>query len=309
MLLMHSMRSGDMIHGITTLPVSANIKAAGNESFVDFLSNMEILKVATFGLPWQTFWSLADPEQLDTLMTMLNLLSSAGATIINRTEIPKAGELVSPTGWDWDYGSTRGFPNESEYTYVKVDFYNNIATYLSTLSNTPMHSLQDLVDYNFANDGAEGGKPWPLGSPAFYSGQDGFLASLNNSGVRDATYRQALDWCQSNTRNGIDTALSYNGHALDSLLVPPDVAQTYQIAAQAGYPVLTIPAGVHGESGMPFGLALMQSAWQEGKLIKWASAIEDLVQAEGVALGLGRTLPQWRGYLERNIPVINEVYT
>ena len=289
--------------------VPANTPNVDKKTFVEYLSNKESLTGATFGLPWQTFWSLADPEQLATLTTMLDLISSAGATIINGTEIPKAEELVSPTGWDWDYGSTRGFPNESEYTYVKVDFYNNIATYLSTLSNTAIHSLKDLVDYNFANDGSEGGNPWPLGNPAFYSGQDGFLASLNTSGVRDATYWQALEWCQSNTRNGIDAALSYNGHTLDALLVPPNVGQTYQIAAQAGYPVITVPAGVHAESGMPFGLALMQSAWQEGKLIKWASAIEDLVQSEGAALELGRTLPQWRGYLERNIPVINEVYT
>ena len=289
--------------------VTANTPNVDNKTFVEYLSNKESLKGATFGLPWQTFWTLADPEQLAALTTMLDLISSAGATTINGTEIPKAEKLVSPTGWDWDYGSTRGFPNESEYTYVKVDFYNNIATYLSTLSNTPIHSLQDLVDYNFGNDGSEGGNPWPLGSPAFYSGQDGFLTSLNTSGVRDATYWQALEWCQSNTRNGIDAALNYNGHTLDALLVPPDVGQTYQIAAQAGYPVVTIPAGVHAESGMPFGLALMQSAWEEGKLIRWASAIEDLVQFEGAALGLGRTLPQWRGYLERNIPVVNEVYT
>lgn len=49
------------------------------------------------------------------------------------------------------------------------------------------------------------------------------------------TYRQAIAFCQSSTReNGIDAALAHNGTRLDALLVPPDVGQTYQIAAQAG---------------------------------------------------------------------------
>lgn len=49
------------------------------------------------------------------------------------------------------------------------------------------------------------------------------------------TYHQALAYCQSSTRkNGIDAALDHNGTRLDALLVPPDVGQTYQIAAQVG---------------------------------------------------------------------------
>ena len=43
-----------------------------------------------------------------------------------------------------DYGTTRGFPNESEYTYIKSDFYNNIATYLSEVTNTNMNNDNDF---------------------------------------------------------------------------------------------------------------------------------------------------------------------
>jgi amidase len=51
----------------------------------------------------------------------------------------------------------------------------------------------------------------------------------------DDTYYQALAFCQKSTReDGIDAALKWNGTQLDALLVPPDVGQTYQIAAQAG---------------------------------------------------------------------------
>ena len=51
----------------------------------------------------------------------------------------------------------------------------------------------------------------------------------------NSTYYEALSFCQRSTReDGIDAALTYNGKQLSALLVPPDVGQTYQIAAQAG---------------------------------------------------------------------------
>lgn len=67
--------------------------------------------------------------------------------------------------------------------------------------------------------------------------------------------------------------------------------------------MITIPAGVNHASGMPYGLAIMNTAWSEGALIKWASAIEDLQQSTNTPYK--RTLPRWLGYKQRNIPVIN----
>lgn len=200
-----------------------------------------------------------------------------------------------------DYGTTRGYPNESEYTYVKVDFYNNIATYLSELSNTDIKSLEDLVQYNIDNVGSEGGTPGI--HPAFGSGQDGFLASLATKGIQNETYWQALSFCHRTTREeGIDAALNNDGSLVDALLVPPDVAQSYQIAAQAGYPVITTPAYVHSKSGMPFGLALIGTAFSEATLVKYASAIEDLMVSSGSIYQRKKTLPQWEGYLTRKVP-------
>jgi len=285
---------------------AAQIGQTPTGGYTQFLTSKSALANATFGIPWNSFWIYADSEQQDILISLLSLMESAGATIVNNTELPDYQTIVSPDGWNWDYGTTRGYPNESEYTVVKVDFYNNIKSYLSELSNTQIRSVEDIVAYNYANDGTEGGNPWPLGIPAFYSGQDGFLASLNSKGVMDETYFQALAFCQQSTReNGIDAALAMGpgGTLLDALLVPPDVGQTYQIAAQAGYPMITLPAGVNSDTGMPFGLALMQTAFAEDKLVKWASAIEDLQFSSGT--GNKRTLPKWYGYLEKNIPVLN----
>ncbi|MCJ1368406.1 hypothetical protein MMC16_007548 [Acarospora aff. strigata] len=271
--------------------------------YAQFLTNKETLKGAVFGLPWQSFWVLADPAQQAQLLELVALITEAGATVINGTELPNSQTIVSPTGWNWDYGSTRGYANESEYTVVKVDFYNDIKRYLAELTNTKIKSLEDVVQYNIDNLGSEGGLPNV--NPAFESGQDGFLASLETKGIMDETYYQALDFIQKSTREGgIDTALKYNGSQLAALLVPPDVGQTYQIAAQAGYPMITLPVGVNAGTGMPFGLALMNTAWSEATLIKYASAIEDLQFTSGTRQK--RTLPLWYEYRTRNIPVLNQ---
>lgn len=297
----------DAIYGVDnrdnyTLAQEGKTPAGG---YLQFLTNKDALRNATFGLPWNSFWVHAGPEQLAGLLSLISLIESAGATILNNTELPNYQTIVSPDGWNWDYGSARGYPNESEYTVVKVDFYNNIKAYLSELDNTNIRSLEDIVAYNYANDGTEGGNPWPLGIPAFYSGQDGFLASLATKGIQDETYHQALAFTQRSTREeGIDAALANDGRPVDALLVPPVVGQSYQIAAQAGYPVITLPAGVSASTGMPFGLALMGTAWSEVSLLKWASAIEDLQFSTGTEQK--RTRPRWHEYLAKNIPVLFE---
>ncbi|KAG6029739.1 hypothetical protein E4U41_000286 [Claviceps citrina] len=268
--------------------------------YARFLTTKASLKDATFGIPWKSFWVHADAEQQATLQSLVELIGSAGATIVNNTEVTNYETIVSPDGWNWDHGTTRGRANESEYTYVKVDFYNNIHKYLAGLQNTKVRTVDDIIQYNLDNDGSEGGNPWPRGNPAWYSGQDGFLASQKTGGLQDETYWQALHFCQSSSRNGIDDALRrHKRKTLSGLLVPSDVGQSYQTSAQAGYPVITIPAGIHSDSGMGFGLAILQTAWAEGELIKWGSAIEDLTKGTKFA----RTLPKWRGCLQRNMPV------
>lgn len=50
---------------------------------------------------------------------------------------------------------------------------------------------------------------------------------------------------------------------------------------------------------MPVSLSLQHTAWKEGVLIKWGSAIEDLVKE---VLG-GRPTPEYRMHMAKNIPV------
>lgn len=274
-----------------------------NKGYAAALANHTALQGARFGLPWKSFWTFADTEQQSILLDLIDQIRTAGAIFVNNTEITDYQTLVSPDGWNWDYGTTRGRPNESEYTYIKIDFYNNLRSYLSELSNTSIRSVDDVINFNNQHPYAEGAEPGL--NPAFASGQDGLLASAATQGIMNETYFQALHFCQNRTRQGIDDALRPSQSVkLDALLVPPDVGQTYQIAAQAGYPMVTIPAGVHSKSGMPFGLALMGTAFGEVELLKFASAIEDLQMARGG----GRAKPLWKGLGVDNVPVESQCF-
>jgi amidase len=292
----------DSIYGMDPNDNATLVQQAPKNGFAQYLTTKDALKGAVFGLPWLSFWQLASTNQQEQLLGLVELIKSAGATIINGTELPNYKTIVSPTSWDWDYGTTRGRPNESEYTYIKVDFYNDIKTYLAELNNTEIRSLEDIVKYNIDNVGEEGGLPNV--HPAFQSGQDGFNASLAIKGAMDSLYWSALNFCRRASReDGVDAALHHDGQNITALLIPPDVGQTYQIAAQAGYPMITLPAGINPDTGMPFGLALMGTAWSESTLVRYASAIEDLQVSSGTKYK--RTSPKYFGYREKNVPVNN----
>ncbi|CCF39035.1 glutamyl-tRNA(Gln) amidotransferase subunit A [Colletotrichum higginsianum] len=286
--------------------------------YSQFLTTKTALKNATFGIPWHSFWDHASAENKAQLGRLIDLIKAAGARVVNYTEIADFDNIVRKRGWDWDWRAKElNRPYESEYTVVKVDFYNNIKKYLSELQNTDIRSLEDIIRFNYENDGTEGGHPYGQnytdagsgrtsyhGHPAFRTGQNGFLMSNATQGVQDETYWRALEFMQRTTRDGIDAALTHDGTRLSGLLVPPSVGQTYQIAAQAGYPMVTIPAGVDPVSGMPFGLGIMQTAFGEEELVRWASAIEDLQLTSGTELK--RTRPKWYRYLEKPLPVRRE---
>ncbi|KAL8865931.1 MAG: hypothetical protein Q9174_006602, partial [Haloplaca sp. 1 TL-2023] len=161
--------------------------------------------------------------------------------------------------------------------------YNGINAYLANLSQSETRSVEGIVAYNKENAGTEG--PEAGDTPAFPSGQDSLREVQECKGVEDETYHAALKHIQHQCcERGIDAALMHkpaDGQAIefDALLLCDRKGGGQQIAAQAGYPIVTIPIGL-GENGFPVGLSLQHTAWQEARLVKWASAIEDLVRHE-----------------------------
>lgn len=93
----------DGIYGIDardnyTLAQQGRIPDGG---YAQFLSTKDVLKGATFGLPWNSFWVYAGPEMQAILLDLIALIEKAGATVINGTELPNYETIVSPTGWNW----------------------------------------------------------------------------------------------------------------------------------------------------------------------------------------------------------------
>ncbi|GAP82941.1 putative amidase [Rosellinia necatrix] len=270
--------------------------------FISHIEGIEGLSGARFGMPWERIWEFASctksaETQYRILQALIDRLRASGAEVIN-VEIPSAAGLV-PIGnkWDWDYPSKIGHPEHSEFTVVKVDFYNDIKKYLAGLVVNPQNirSLEDIIEYNIKHNREEGGVAGT--HPAWPTGQDSFEKSQASKGIEDETYKSALDYIRRKTRDeGIDAALKYNGEPLDGLIVPvqADNGVAMQMAAQAGYPMITVPVDV-GDDGVPFGLAIIQTAFKDDKLFKYGAAIE-------AAIG-GRPRPSFR-----NIHANNWIY-
>jgi amidase len=286
-------------------------------SYCDSLKDRHALKGARFGLPMKRFWEVAPPPQRQVAERVFKLLEDAGVEIVH-VEMPCAEERLASDGeWDWEkYGDTQ--PEISEITVSKVQTYYLMNRYLSKLSNTTMKTLEDIIRYNDENRGTEGGHAGDL--PAWPDGQELFRECIKTKGVKDKTYYAALKHIQTQSReNGIDAALRYspnpastaeeaNGRQLDSLLFCDVKGGGIQIAAQAGYPIISIPIGLDPD-GMPVALTLQHTAWQEDKLVKWASAIEDLLMAHNEQQEeqrLGRVPPRYMKHMSKNIPLEHE---
>lgn len=268
--------------------------------FISYISTKEELKGARFGLVMKGCWELAPARCKTVASKLLDSIRQAGAEIVE-VDFPSVNERVSPSGdWDWRIGE----PSKREATVANVDAYNGINAYLAALVETPVRSVEEVIEYNVQNTGTEGGIPGT--TSAFPDGQPGLHELAETKGVKDATYYAALQHTRRQTReNGIDAALSYTDPAtgekleLDALLFCDRRSIGQMYAAQAGYPIICIPIDLDS-GGLPVSLSLQHSAWKEAELVRWASAIEDLWNSENGR----RPMPQYRNLQSKNIPVI-----
>jgi amidase len=93
----------DAIYGVDPRDnyTSAQLGQTPKGGYCPYLSKASALKHAKFGIPWKSFWKLADPEQLNVLLRMVKMIEQAGATVVNGTELPHYKEIVSPDYWNW----------------------------------------------------------------------------------------------------------------------------------------------------------------------------------------------------------------
>lgn len=254
------------------------------KAYTSWLANKDALKGAKFGLPWRRVWEAASNStghkyEYLALKTLIKKIERAGARVVD-VDFPSAEEIISPEGWDWEYAAGESGSQLSEFEVVKVEFYRSLRTYLDTLENNKekILSLEDIVEYNNRHTDKEGGLSGT--HPAWPTGQDNFDRCIESKDDDEAVYSKALRYILRKSRKeGIDAAMMHGRDKLDGLLVPVQAegGVACSVAAKAGYPMITIPVGVN-DIGVPFGMGIIQTAWKENKLVRYGSAIEDLVR-------------------------------
>jgi amidase len=165
---------------------------------------------------------------------------------------------------------------DSEMTVLLYEFKADLNLYLAGLGEgAPVTSLAGLIEFNEKNRERE--------MPHF--GQELFLQAEEKGTLDDGEYRDALEKNHRLSRGeGIDAAVER--HRLDAIVAPTggpawvtDLVNgdhysggSSTLAAVAGYPNLTVPAGeVHG---LPVGISFFGAAWTEPVLLACAFAFE-----------------------------------
>lgn len=207
----------------------------------------------------------------------LQALHAAGATLVDPV-------MLAPR---------QSYVQGDEFTVLLHEFKVALAAYLATRLPHPDHpdaliprSLSDLIAFNQAHAQDE----------LAYFGQEIFEQAEATTGLDDPTYQEAL-------RRSRDGARALLDHALQTEQLDAIVALTMQpawatdlpkgnrysggsssYAAQAGYPLVTVPAGQ--AFGLPVGITFMGGAWSEPRLLALAYAFEQAT--------LARTPPTYR---------------
>jgi amidase len=135
--------------------------------------------------------------------------------------------------------------------------------------------LKELIEYNKQNAKSE--------MP--YFSQENFLKAEVKGPLTSKEYLDALKLCHRMSRKeGIDATMKK--FKLDALVAPTDgpawltdlidsdhfLGGSSTIAAVAGYPSITVPAGF--VFGLPVGISFFGRAWSEPELLKFAYAFE-----------------------------------
>ncbi|NEW04952.1 amidase [Paenibacillus sp. SYP-B3998] len=225
-----------------------------NRSYRDYAQFLDVdyLQQARIGIP-RFYYEDLDEDRLAIVEAAIVVLKNKGTTIIDPVELP-----CQSTVWDWHV--------------LKYEFKKDLNDYLVRLpANIQVHSLQDVIAFNERNT-----------EKALKYGQDILIDSDKTSGT--LTEQEYLDSKSKNAemsrRQGIDFALEK--HRLDALLFLGNEGGS-DLAARAGYPLITVPGGyaVNGviapggyQTKGPQGITFVGTAYSEPTLIKIAYGFE-----------------------------------
>ena len=168
---------------------------------------------------------------------------------------------------------------KAEFEVMLYEYKAGLEKYFAGV-NAPVKTLADLHEFNEKNRDRE--------MP--YFGQETVAMAMKKGPLTTPAYRTALATCRRIARTeGID--LMMRTHRLDALFAPTGTPAwvtdlvngdsvgggSSTLAAVAGYPHITVPAGM--AMGLPLGVSFFGRAWSEPVLLRIAYAFEQSTKA------------------------------
>ncbi len=177
--------------------------------------------------------------------------------------------------------SLQGAFGDAQREVLLYEFRAGVNVYLSSLGlSAPVRTLKQVIEFNEKNKERE--------LPHF--GQETLIKAEEKGPLTEKAYLDALEKCRRLSRDeGIDAVMEK--HQLDAILAPSGgpagktdwilgdrgLGGSSSLAAVAGYPNITVPAGQI--VGLPFGISFIGGAHSEPKLLKLAFAFEQSSKA------------------------------
>jgi len=190
----------------------------------------------------------------------LSLLSDAGATIVDGTEI----------------AAMEGFNGDDELLVLLSELRSGLAGDLTGRPGDGPRTLEDVVAFNRAHADTE----------LAHFGQSLFEAALDGPEYMSKEYAEARARCVAASRDGMDAVI--REHSIDAFLAPSyapacpiDLVNAEaqsgactQPSAMAGYPILTLPMQL--AAGLPVAVSVWGAAGSEATLIEIGAGLEAL---------------------------------
>jgi amidase len=224
------------------------------------------LRDARIGVPRQVVYG-GSPVNDAALDAAIEAMRAAGAVIVDPADVPSAAEIAD---------------DPSNFRVLLYEFKADLNAYLATRNGLAVATLTDLILFNYAHADTE----------LALFGQEIFILANPLGSLETPEYLAALATTQRLARDeGLDAVMNeYGIDALVASTAPPPWPIDYStgdppwpflplssVAARAGYPVITVPAGFADD--LPVGICFVGRAFGEPTLIRLAYAFEQATHA------------------------------